>query len=683
MTFHRNLGQVDPNVRFFAHGGAYGVFLTADEGALVLATSGAADRKKAQQNAVAENKAVQVVRWRFLNANSQSKFSGLDELPFKTNYLRGNDRKRWQTNVAGYARVQVADLYKGIDLLYSGTRTTVSYEFLVGPGADPGNIQISLSGVDAMSLGDSGNLFLRVTGGELQQTRPVAYQEIDGKKLEVNVKYLLKGRTVAFALGDYDRTRPLIIDPTINFAIFAGTPATDVASSIAVDPTGDAYVTGRTSWSDFSPITGSVVMGSTIFVLKVDRTGEPVYFTLIGHGDGRSIKVSAAGKAFITGVTWGGIPVTPGVAGSVYRGGQDAFVLSLNETGSDVGYSMYLGGTGEDSGTGIEIDRAGSAYVVGTTRSGDFPGAADRGLRGASDAFFTKVLSNGSLEYTTLIGGSVSDSGAAIALDDEGSIYLTGQTSNDFPTTPGAYREGFSYPTPITGFAFVLKLRQPPIITHVPRFLPVAYATLIGNGEPRGIAVYNRTAYITGATWESAYPTTPGAFSSESHISAICFGDSCLEVFVTRLNASGSALIYSTFLGGINDDQGYGIAVDSRGFAFITGQTGGTTSGAGRSIPAFPTTPDAVQTQSVTNFGYDAFLTVFTEDGTRLSYSTFIGTYEMDVGTSVAVLDRGVSGRSVYVTGWTSELPADSTLFRTPRGYSIQTDDLFIARFDF
>jgi len=685
MTFHPNVGQADPAVRFVAHGHGYGVFLTTAEAALVLATADRSDDKKiaqSRQNPDEAKRSLQVLRWRFLNANSQPKLFGLDEVALKTNYLRGNNRKDWQTNVASYGKIRIADLYKGIDVLYSGRRTTFGYEFVIGSGAEPGSIQVALTGAQTIRLADNGDLLLSLANRELRQTKPVAYQEAGGAKAEVDVKYVLKDGSITFAIGDYDHTRPLIIDPTLNFAVMLGTTATDVASDVAVDATGAAYVTGRTDLMAFSGITGSVEMSSSIFVLKVDRTGTPVYLTLMGHGEGRSIKVTGTGKVYVTGTTSEpGIAVTPGVSGAVYRGRYDAFVSCLTETGSNLVFSTYVGGTGDDRGAGIEIDSAGAAYVVGTTESADFPGVGRRGLHGSSDVFFIKVDSNGRFHYPSLFGGSASDTGVAIALDDVGGVYVTGQTTNDFPTTPGAYREGFPYPTPIGGFIFVVKLYEAPITTHVPSSLRVSYSTLVGNGEVRAIAVHNRTAYITGATAD-AYPSTAGAFSRDPHLHPICFGDSCLEAFVTRLNATGTALVYSTFLGGINDDLASDIAVDSRGFAYVTGQTGTTAPALGLATPSFPTTSDAVQ-PAPTIFGYDAFLTVFSEDGSTLRYSTFIGTPEMDIGTGIAVVDRGALGQSAYVAGYTTGLPSDLTLFRRPVGSDVQVDELFLTRFDF
>lgn len=680
LSFQPNLGQSDPNARFLARGSGYGVFLTANGGALALRQPQQAQKKKADlrrlQADQSEEVSFQVLSWEFLRSNPKPKMAGLNKLSFKTNYLGSNDRKRWRTNVPNYADVQIGELYKGIDLVYRGQSKTLEYQFLIAPKADPSMIRLSLTGPSNISLNDKGDLLLKLQGGQLMQTKPIAYQETRGIRTGVEARYILTEGEVRFVLGDYDRTRPLVIDPTIDLAMYIGTSATDQAYGIAMDSRGNIYVTGSTTWPGFA-LTGVLVAPLYIFVWKINSTGDGVYLTLIGEGSGTGLKVTPAEKVYVVGSTWrSGIPITPGVSGPAYRGGvRDGFACVLNESGTDVVYSTYLGGTDEDYANGLDVDALGNAYVVGTTYSADFPGAATRGLHGRSDAFLTKVDTSGRFEYSNLIGGSREDDGNAIVLDDENSIYLAGGAATDFPTTPGAYRTTYWPGEP--GGGFVMKLREVSSPIYAAPLDPIVdYSTLIGEAPVKAIAVHDRTTYVTGRTFDPGYPVTPGAFS-RVYTTIMGTGwlpyDFCGEAFVTRLNATGSALIYSTFLGGLGDDGGDGISVDSRGQAYVVGHTD-------LYPPLFPTTWDAFQRPQGL---YDAFLTVLSADGSRLVYSTIVGTPDNnDFGTAVTLSDLRLLGRRVYVTGYTHGSPARLEALCRPR-CSSGPDDIFIIRFNF
>jgi hypothetical protein len=351
-----------------------------------------------------------VLRMRLVGANAGAKVTGLEELAGKSNYFIGNDPKKWRTNLPNYARVRYANVYPGVDLVYYGNQRELEYDFVVQPGADPRQIALDLraDGVSppegerrsSLHIDPSGDLAVSTDGGAVVFYKPVVYQPAtDDAALTndaghgsrsrhfVDGKYMLSGNRVTFEVAGYDKRRSLIIDPALAYSTYLGGSGSDVVDGIAVDASGNVYVTGFAGSTDFPTIVG----------------------------------------AFQT--TFGG-----GVA--------DVFISKLNSAGSALVYSTFVGGSAFDQGTGIVIDASGNAYVVGGTFSNDFPttpGAFQTTSRGGDKAFVSKLNRSGSaLSYSTYLGGSTSDAGFGIALDASGNAYVTGFTfSNDFPTTPG------------------------------------------------------------------------------------------------------------------------------------------------------------------------------------------------------------------------------------------------------
>src|SRR5437867_2121639 len=348
---------------------------------------------------------------------------------------------------------------------------------------------------------------------EMRLLKPVAYQERDGQRTPVAARYIIgKKHRVRFSVADYDTTKPLVIDPVLVYSTYLGGSGDELSFGIAVDAFGNAYVTGRTASADF--------------------------------------------------------PTTSGAFDNTFNGGfNDVFVTKLNATGSALVYSTYLGGSRccGDGGQAIAVDIFGNAYVTGYTYSADFPttpGAFDTVFDGVLDAFVTKLNASGSaLIYSTFLGSN--SIGRGIALDSSGSAYVTGEATADFPTTPGAYDTTFDGGDDV----FVTKLN--------PDGSALVYSTFIGGNndtdgdDAYGIAVDTfGNAYVTGRTVSTDFPTTPGAFD-------VTF-NGVQDVFVTKLNGSGSTLVYSTSLGGSGNDIGAAIAVDSAGNAYVTGFTDST-----------------------------------------------------------------------------------------------------------
>ncbi len=596
LTFEANQGQADARVRFLARGQGYGLFLTATEAVLSLRAP-ARDKPSAGQHAAGRTRVqpekAAVVRMRLAGANKHPQLTGLDPQLGKSNYFIGNDPEKWRRDVPNYARVKYAQVYPGIDLIYYGNQRQLEYDFVVAPGADPRRIELAFKGVDKLSLDREGNLVLAVAHGEIVQHAPVMYQDIDGQRKPVEGQYVLRGKSrVGFRVAGYDPARPLVIDPVLVYSTYLGGSGDEYGSGIAVDASGSAYVTGLTSgnFPTVNPIQANHGGGGGgAFVTKLNAAGNALlYSTYLGgikYDYGSGIAVDGSGNAYVTGeagqLNFPGegarFPTTAGAfQTSNDGGGNDAFVAKLNAAGSALVYSTLLGGAygtghGGDAGYGIAVDGIGNAYVTGLTSSSNFPTTAgafqttNRGL-GYSNAFVTKLNPAGSaLVYSTYLGGdnplngcSCSDVGYAIAVDGSGNAYVTGQTNlNAFPTTVGAFQPAKAG----TSNAFVTKLN--------PAGSALVYSTYLGGTRSdfgRAIAVDGSgNAYVTGETASPDFPTTADAFQPAQY-------DYRYDAFVTKLNPAGSALVYSTYLGGNGNDYGYGIAVDSFGNAYVTGR---------------------------------------------------------------------------------------------------------------
>jgi hypothetical protein len=479
----------------------------------------------------------------FLGADPHVTLTAQERLSGQVNYLQGDDPANWQQGLPTHAELLYEGLWPGIDMAVRGEGGKLKYEFHLKPGSSVDQVRLGYRGSEGLSVGDGGQLLVRTSLGILKDAAPVSYQRVRGERVPVKSRYTLTGDgSFGFAVGAYDPRYPLVIDPGLDYSTFLGGAGTDRGEGIAVRE-GRAYVTGNTESADY--------------------------------------------------------PTTPGAFDTSFNGSgggtADAFVTKLNASGSALVYSTFLGGTSGESGSGIAVDGEGRAYVTGSTFSVDFPttpAALDTTFNGVFDAFVTKLNASGSaLVYSTFLGGTFGDQGEAIAVR-EGKAYVTGftdfpTTSSDFPTTPGAFDTSFNSGT---RDSFVTKLNT--------SGSALAYSTFLGGttgGDAgHGIAVRDGKAYVTGRTSSADYPTTAGAFDTS-------FNGGRTDAFVTKLNASGSALAYSTFLGGTsseNVDEGGDIAVDGMGRAYVTGYT---------DSADYPTTTDAFDTTY--NGGTDAFVT--------------------------------------------------------------------------
>jgi plastocyanin len=638
LHFEANQGQTDDQVKFLARGSGYGLFLTSTESVLVL-RKGEAGRPgeglaRAEAATQSRSSPPEVLRMKLLGADPHPAVEGTEELPGKSHYFIGNDPKKWRTDVPQYARVEYKNVYPGVSLTYYGNQGQLEYDFVVSPGGDPRRIRLGIEGAKGIRVDAEGNLVLSLPGGEVVEKAPVVYQEIGRARKAVEGRFVVRGRgEVGFEVGAYEADRPLVLDPLLVYSTYLGGSGNDAGLGIAMDTSGNAYVTGYTNSTNFptaNPLQAANGGGYDAFVAKVNAVGSAlVYSTYFGgSGDdiGQSIAVDGSGNAYVTGYTQSTDFPTANPLQAVYGGNADAFVAKLNASGSALVYSTYLGGSGSDYGQGIAVDASGNAFVTGSTGSANFPtaNALQAANAGGSDAFVVKVNAAGSaLVYSTYLGGSGLDQAWGIAVDLAGNAYVTGDTvSTNFPTTnPLQATHGGG-----TSDAFVAKVNA--------AGSALVYSTYLGGSggdQGQGIAVdASGSAYVTGLTSSTNFPTANPLQAANGGAN---------DAFVAKLNTAGSALVYSTYLGGSGDDFGDGIAVDALGNAYVTGLTGSTN---------FPT---ANPLQATHGGGiYDAFVAKLNAAGSALAYSTYLGGSGGDQGQGIAVDASG----NAYVTGYAS-----------------------------
>ncbi|HJU50100.1 MAG TPA: SBBP repeat-containing protein, partial [Pseudogulbenkiania sp.] len=430
-----------------------------------------------------------------------------ETLPGKSHYFVGADKSAWHTDISNYSRVRYHSVYPGIDLVYHGNQRQLEYDFEVSPGANPRAIALGFHGASSFKVDADGNLVIQTGRSTVIQHKPVIYQDIAGTRKAVAGTYRIQGKNqVGFQLASYDHSKPLVIDPTLSYSTFlggtTGSGNVDSGSGIAVDSSGNVYVTGNTSTNDFPTVNPLQTSNQVpdVFVAKLNATGTALVYSTYLRGSvsnsGTSIAVDAAGNAYVTGYTLGkDFPITANVVQPTLKGIVNAFVTKLSPTGNTLVYSTYLGGSNADYGMGIAVDSNNSAYVTGYTMSADFPtaNAVQTTLAGQRNAFVAKLDPlGGSLVYSTYLGGGGVDFGSSIAVDSAGGAYITGQTSStDFPTV-----NAFQPSLRGNANAFVVNLH--------PTGKPILYSTYLGGSGRdggRAIAVDSTGhSYITGET---------------------------------------------------------------------------------------------------------------------------------------------------------------------------------------
>lgn len=594
----------------------------------------------------------------------------IDQLPGYANFLMGQNESTYKQHVPWYGEIKYSNILPGVNLSYTGENGVLKREYQVNPGADPKSIKLVYSGAENITLAADGSLIVKTKFGDLIEAAPVSYQEINGTHSEVSSNYtILDNNRVEFKLGNYNSEYPLIIDPYLQYSTYLGGSLEDYGMDIAIDSSGDAYVTGYTSSCNFpvvspldvnSPISynGTFCHNSRdIFVTKLTSNSNGnasiVYSTFLGGSSsdfGRGIAVDSSNNVYITGDTYSSdFPVLlPIQNGGRLHGSNDAFVTKLRADGTNFWYSSYLGGNFADQANDIVVDSLGAAYITGSTVGNsplkkteeNFPvtsGAYQESPNNNAvmgDGFVSKLSPTGnSLEYSSYISGSNTESGNGIAVDGQGMVYVVGTTSSDnlIPSTATGYQKALKG----TQDAFLMKF-------NFAATSPLVYGTYLGGstGYDYGEAVAvdsDFSAYVTGATASTDFPVTTYAKQKKKGWVYDYFEK---DAYVTKFSTDGANLLYSTYLGGSSDDWGYGIAVDSSRRAYVTGYT------KSESFPKY----DSIKTITYTG-DQDGFLTCVNADGSDWVYSTVFGGSNSEVSHAVAVSG---DGNTVYITGWTN-----------------------------
>jgi uncharacterized repeat protein (TIGR01451 family) len=657
LHFESNEGQADPSVRFLARGAGYRVFLTDSEAVLALSPR--------------EGGTTEVLRWSLVGANLPRRLEGASPLPGRANYLTGADPAGWHTDVPLYARVRQAEVYPGIGLTYYGTARQLEYDLEVAPHADPRAIRFRIEGAQSLRLDRAGDLRIRTSHGELVQRAPLVYQTNRGLREPVKARFRRYGdREVGFEIAAYDRERALVIDPVVLWSVYLGSPGADAAKGVAVkDSAGiiDAYIVGTAAAGGFNPLAGTgvtpYVAKDDIFVTRLRLTSSPaalsvVYSTYIG-GDGNDrgtgIAVGPQDNAYLCAST---DSVSLPTSKTIGPGGQvDAYVARLNAAGNGLDYAVRIGGALDDLPNGIAVDANNVAYVVGETGSSDFPTAGGplQGRKGNRNAFLSVLAADQTLTYSTYLGGNSDDRAMGVALDNQ-DINLVGITnSSDFPKKNPLQNKLGG------GFdAFVARLTP-----GTPPTYNLVFSTFLGgtmDDQGLGIAADSSGVYVTGSTASGDFPVQGQLQGLKGTVNA----------FVSKLRPTGASLFFSTYLGGTGSDTGTGIGVDGKGYVYVTGET------RSADFPVVrPILPGGERLQGAS----DAFLAKLIPTGCSLAYSTHFGGGADDAGAGVAVTPAGlalIAGRTV-----STDLPVTPALgFPGSAAYQGGSSDAFAAMFN-
>lgn len=689
LPFVPNAGQSDPAVHFQAHALGGTLFFTPAEVVLSLP--------------VDQAPAAATVRLQFEGANVAPKLVQTDPLPTVVNYLTGSDPSRWRTNIPTYAGLTYQALYDGIDLLYEGTETALKGTYVVAPGADPAQIRWRYEGVQQVRRDSaSGDLIMTLpgTGREpltLTEQVPIAWQEIEGRRMAVAVSYRLAADgTIGFATGAYDASQPLIIDPYLVYSALIGGLNDEEGRDIAVDGSGNVYLTGSTLSTDFpnagppqasydGPPSGNF---GDAFIAKLNPAGTALlYMTYLGGGGadvGDAITVDAQGNAHVTGMTESTDFPTTSSAFQEDMVAQncstppcaDAFVTKLNAAGNALLFSTFLGGSGEenislldpgtrDNTTGIAVDGSGNVYVTGVTFSTNFPTqneAFDDGDGAFSDIFVSKLSANGqTLLYSSYLGGDGAEYGGDIVVGEMGQAYITGGTlADDFPRKD-ALQDASASP----GIAEAIVARFDTTLSGNASLIYSSY--LGGAAADFGFGIGLDSAgniYVAGHTRSLNFPMQNAYQASNASAGQ----PNPLDGFVAKLNPAGSALLYSSYLGGSATDVIYGMDLDSQGIVYVTGTT---------NSDDFPSRDPW---QAERNDFRDTFVSKLNpalSGDASLIYSTFFGSPLNDYSYGIAV-----DGESnAYITGLGSGVVVNDFPIRTEIGPHDTGSGLLVAKF--
>jgi hypothetical protein len=558
LAFEANKGQLDPRVKYLAHAQGYTAYFAGNEVALSIK---------------GKDKRAAVLGMTLQNAQTASSVVASDEQIGKTNYLLGNDRSKWITNVANYGKVAYNGVYPGVDVIYYGNQQNLEYDFVVKPGSSPAQIRIAYSGASRFDLNKGGDLEIETAAGTTVAHKPVVFQTIGGQRKAVDSSYVITARNeVGFKLGAYDASQPLTIDPTMTVIAFFGAGTATVADSAAA-------IAANSSGVYFTGTSANAATGIPLTPATCNPTGTAMA-PCVG---------SIASPATIYQSTQGG-------AG-------DAYVVKLSADGTTLIYSTYLGGAGADAGLAITVDSTGSAYVTGSTSSANFPTTNGSFLSAGPDVFVTKMAANGqTLAYSTLFGGAGADQGNAIAVDAAGNAYVGGQTASaglvmvnplNIPATACATGNVSNCSSAFTGNVlggatdgFLIQYNPTGVIQFA------TYLGSTGNDFIDAVAVDSTGVYVAGTTASltgtinaaTRFPTTTsgsaGTGTANNTMAVPATVVAGTVGFVTKISLAGTSPVVTwsdTF--GIGGENVSGIAVDSTQRAYIAGSNTGVAAG--------------------------------------------------------------------------------------------------------
>ena len=707
LRFEENRGQLGEHaqeVAYFARAGSYDLFLTAADLVLCFPVEqGATGAGKGDRSPVAP-----VLRMAF-RGSQRTTLRGEERLPGESHYLMGSDPAAWRREIPAYRRVRASSVYPGIDVLYygeEGNGKALEYDLVVAPGAVPSSIRIAFSGGGPLTIDPDGGMRLPLGGRSIRFSAPVAYQEasspsgdVDKERQQIPCRFRLLGPDeVGFEIGAYDPSRPLVIDPVVEYATFLGGAGREAILDLALDAFGGTYLTGWTSSPDFPirPTAPSlrppVSESGAAFIVKLDPTGTTLaYSTYLGSQGSRgvSLAVDMLGSAYVAGNTRDErFPTTPGAFQVRPQGPPEwPFVLKLDYRGVELQYSTFLTGLEGAQAAGIAADRFGSAFVTGLARAGfpTTPGAVQSEYRGGlGDAFVAQLDAQGSrLIYATYLGGADLDQGRAITVDPAGNAYVTGTTVRSVvfsmeqegaadPVLTSNFASTAGFPVTAGAIQAVLRGRSDLFVTGIrPGGADFLYSTLLGGSGQETIpaeeSFSGRTiavdptgqVYLTGTTTSLDFPTTPGAYRRELS------GES--DVMLVKFQADGARLLYSTLLGGNQRESSRALALDPEGNAYVTGWT---------SSPDFPVTGDQLVPAPLPTTPQPAvFLTQVDVTGSRVLSSTLLGGSGADQAFGLAVDRLG----NAYLAGTTTS--ANFPIVRPALQQSLQgSQDGFVIK---
>ncbi|MBS1810796.1 MAG: SBBP repeat-containing protein [Acidobacteria bacterium] len=651
LHFEANHGQVNEQVKFLTRANGQNLFLTPKEAVVELKQK---DRASA-------------LHMKLIGAAQNPVVKGEQQLEGTSNYFLGNDPHQWRTNVSTYARVKYESVYPGVDLVYYGNQQQLEYDFVVAPGADPNAIKLSFAGAEKMRLDDAGNLVLETASGTVKQHKPIIYQEVEGQRQEIAGNYVLEGESeVRFAVGEYDESKTLVIDPVLSYATFFGPgPGADstggyttVGTAITVDAEGNVYLLGKTATPEFPTTAGAIrptrlnQNNFVVFIAKFNAAGTSLpYSALLGGtsplGDVQpnAITVDGEGNAYVTGRS--AYSDFPRTRNSFANSDGKVFVTKFNADASKLLFSTVIGGGGSEEGLGIALDREGNIGVAGRTNSSAFPiseNAFQKKNEGNEDGFVLKLTGDGRrLLFSTFIGGGTKDWAECPVFDEQGNIYFSGQgggISNagrydykPFPTTFNAFMSSAD-PQVVAGGGYVAKLDA--------TGSNLIFSTMVGAGGNKMALDKQGYIYVAGVSRSNDFPVTPGAFrlrgGTENQHSSREDG------IVMKLSPDGSRVIYSTFINSTEEaTRLFELAVDAEGCAHIFGNSPFAgfpyTTALPRAVPALP---------SRSNFQEGGFVVKLKADGSGVIYSAFIPVATADDNSGGMALD---AQGNVYLTG--------------------------------